>query len=196
MSGSGPFHMDLEVKDKVVLVTGGAKGIRAAITQTCAREGGTAVAVDRDVQACQALHDEFRAQGLQARFIAIDLASAENCKAIVQQAIATFDHVDALVNNAGINDRVGPEHSSPQEFVCSLERILLHYDNRAHYSLAHLVHCSQAQGSHRPKVWAPLPCRPIPYGFRRNRNHEASAHHSSSPGSVKTRRVRWRRDRL
>jgi len=151
----------------------------------------TARAADNPAKTLQA---EFEAA--KAYLTAGDLASAENCKAIVQQAIATFDHVDALVNNAGINDRVGPEHSSPQEFVCSLERILLHYDNRAHYSLAHLVHCSQAQGSHRPKVWAPLPCRPIPYGFRRNRNHEASAHHSSSPGSVKTRRVRWRRDRL
>ena len=128
--------MDLQLKDKVVLVTGGAKGIGAAITRTCAQEGAVAVAVDRDVLACQQL--ELSAQGLQISFIAMDLSPATNCKAIVQQVIATFDHIDALVNNAGINDKVGLEHGDPQEFLSSLERNLLHYYNMAHYALPHL----------------------------------------------------------
>ena len=130
--------MDLQLKDKVVLVTGGAKGIGAAITRTCAQEGAIAVAVDRDTPACQRLQDELRALGLETSFIAMELASAENCKTIVQQAIATFDRIDVLVNNAGVNDKVGLEHGSPQAFVSSLERNLLHYYNMAHYSLPHL----------------------------------------------------------
>jgi L-fucose dehydrogenase len=128
--------MDLQLKDKVILVTGGAKGIGAAITRTCAQEGAVAVAVDRDVLACQQL--ELSAQGLQISFIAMDLSPATNCNAIVQQVIATFDHIDALVNNAGINDKVGLEHGDPQEFLSSLERNLLHYYNMAHYALPHL----------------------------------------------------------
>lgn len=130
--------MDLQLKEKVILITGGARGIGAAITKTCAQEGAIAVAIDRDVAACQQLRDELRTQGLQTSFIALDLASAENCKAIVEQAIATFDHIDALVNNAGINDKVGLEHGNPQQFVCSLERNLLHYYNMAHYTVPHL----------------------------------------------------------
>jgi L-fucose dehydrogenase len=130
--------MDLQLKEKVVLVTGGAKGIGAAITRTCAQEGAVAIAVDRDVSACQQLHDELGAQGLQTSFIALDLGAAENCKATVEQAIATFDHIDALVNNVGINDKVGLEHGNPQQFVCSLERNLLHYYNMAHYAVPHL----------------------------------------------------------
>ena len=133
-----PQNMDLQLKDKVVLVTGGAKGIGAAITRTCAQEGAIAVAVDRDVQACQRLRDELRAQGMPISFIAMDLSPATNCKEIVQRAIATFDHIDALVNNAGINDKVGLEHGNPQEFLSSLERNLLHYYNMAHYTLPHL----------------------------------------------------------
>jgi L-fucose dehydrogenase len=133
-----PFAMDLQLKDKVVLVTGGAKGIGAAITKTCAQEGAIAVAADRDVQACQQLHEELSAQGLQTSFIAMDLSSSENCDAIVRQAIATFDHIDALVNNAGINDKIGLERGSPQEFVRSLERNLLHYYNMTHFALPHL----------------------------------------------------------
>ena len=131
--------MDLQLKDKVVLVTGGAKGIGAAITRTCAQEGAIAVAVDRDTPACQRLQDELRALGLETSFIAMELASAENCKTIVQQAIATFDRIDVLVNNAGVNDKVGLEHGSPQAFVSSLERNLLHYYNMAHYALPHLI---------------------------------------------------------
>jgi NAD(P)-dependent dehydrogenase (short-subunit alcohol dehydrogenase family) len=87
---SGPFHMDLELKDRLVSETGGAKGIGAAITTTYAQEDAIAVAGDRDVPACQALRDEVRAQGLQASFIAMDLARSENCEAIGRPAIATL----------------------------------------------------------------------------------------------------------
>jgi L-fucose dehydrogenase len=130
--------MDLELKDKVVLVTGGAKGIGAAISKTCAQEGAIAVAVDRDAQACQHLLAEGGAQGGKASFIAMDLSSAENCQAVVEQTIAKFDHIDALVNNAGINDKIGLAQGSPQQFLSSLERNLLHYYNMAHYALPHL----------------------------------------------------------
>ena len=130
--------MDLELKDKVVLVTGGAKGIGASITKTCAQEGAIAVAVDRDVPACQQLQDELGTQGLEISFIAMDLSPATNCREIVQQAIATCDRIDGLVNNAGVNDKVGLEHGDPQEFLSSLERNLLHYYNMAHYALPHL----------------------------------------------------------
>jgi L-fucose dehydrogenase len=130
--------MDLQLKDKVVLVTGGAKGIGAAIIKMCAEEGATAVAVDRDAPACQRFQEDLRSRHLNAGFIAMDLASADNCSAIVEQAIASFGRIDVLVNNAGINDKVGLEHGNPQEFVRSLERNLLHYYNMAHYCVPHL----------------------------------------------------------
>ena len=129
--------MDLQLKDKVVLVTGGAKGIGAAITKACAQEGAIAVAIDRDPLACQQLYGELSAQRLEISFISKD-SSAENCNAVVREAIEEFDQIDALVNNAGINDEVGLENGSPQEFVSSLERNLLHYYNLAHYALPHL----------------------------------------------------------
>ncbi|MGA8273181.1 MAG: SDR family oxidoreductase [Candidatus Sulfotelmatobacter sp.] len=130
--------MNLELKDKVVLVTGGAKGIGAAIVKTCVQEGAIAVVVDRDLAACQRLKDEISAQGVSIAFIAMELSSPENCKAIVQQTIATFGRIDALVNNAGINDKVGLEHGSPENFLSSLEKNLLHYFNMAHYALPYL----------------------------------------------------------
>jgi L-fucose dehydrogenase len=135
---SRSITMDLQLKNKVVLVTGGAKGIGAAIIRTSAQEGAIAVAADRDAQACRQLQSELSLPNLQTNFIVMDISSAESCDAIVRQTVSKFDQIDALVNNAGINDKVGLEHGSPQEFLCSLQRNLLHYYNMAHYALPYL----------------------------------------------------------
>jgi L-fucose dehydrogenase len=134
--------MDLQLRDKVVLVTGGAKGIGAAITKSLAQEGAIATGVDRDATACQQLQGELGAQGLSAQFISLDLSLSENCRAAVEQTVAACGRIDALVNNAGINDKVGLEKGNPEEFVRSLERNLLHYYNMAHYALPHLKRTS------------------------------------------------------
>ena len=52
--------MDLQLKDKVIIVTGGAKGIGAAIVHACAAEGAIPVIVDRDAQAGQRLHSQLK----------------------------------------------------------------------------------------------------------------------------------------
>lgn len=130
--------MDLELKDKVVLVTGGGKGIGAAITKTCAEEGAVVVVVDRDVEACQELRNHLSARGLEISFLAQDLSSAQNCEAVIESTLRSFEHIHALVNNAGVNDKIGLEHGSPQDFLGSLERNLLHYYNMAHYALPQL----------------------------------------------------------
>jgi len=134
--------MDLGLRDKVVIVTGGAKGIGAAITKTLAQEGALAVGVDKDAVACEQLQRGLAAQGLSARFIPLDLLPSENCRSAIEQTVAAFGGIDALVNNAGINDKVGLEGGNPAEFVRSLERNLLHYYNMTHYALPHLKRSS------------------------------------------------------
>ncbi|HKW17965.1 MAG TPA: SDR family oxidoreductase [Terriglobales bacterium] len=130
--------MNLELKNKVVLITGGAKGIGAAITRLFAEEGAIPVVVDRDAHACRLFSSDIESDGLKAKFIAQDLSLAENCEAVVQQVYSDCQRIDALVNNAGINDKVGLENGSPEEFLCSLQRNLLHYFNMTHYVLPHL----------------------------------------------------------
>jgi NAD(P)-dependent dehydrogenase (short-subunit alcohol dehydrogenase family) len=70
--------------------------------------------------------------------IIVELSQAEGCYAAVQKTIEKHGRLDALVNNAGVNDKVGLEHGSPERYVESLERNLLHYYNMAHYALPHL----------------------------------------------------------
>lgn len=126
--------MDLQLKDKVVLITGGAKGIGEAITRTVSGEGAIPVILDRDADAARKLHSELPKTGI----ILTELSSAENCRKAVEQTVSEFGRLDALVNNAGVNDKVGLEQGSPEKYVESLQRNLLHYYNMAHYALPHL----------------------------------------------------------
>ena len=116
------------------MVTGGAKGIGAAIVRAAATEGAIPVIVDRDVEAGNQLHHQVAGSDL----IVAELTKAEGCYSTVQKIIEKHGRLDALVNNAGINDKVGLEHGSPEQYVASLERNLLHYYNMAHYALPHL----------------------------------------------------------
>jgi L-fucose dehydrogenase len=130
--------VDLQLKDKVVIITGGAKGIGAAIVQACAAEGATPVIVDRDNQAGKQLQRELENKVASCGLITCDLETAESSSQSVEQAMKTFGRIDALVNNAGRNDKVGLEHGSPDEYVASLQRNLVHYYSMAHYALPHL----------------------------------------------------------
>ena len=132
--------MDLHLNGKVVLVTGGAKGIGAAIVRAAVAEDAVPVIVDRDANSARKLHSELSV----GEVIVADLSAAESCYAVIQRTIERFGRLDALVNNAGVNDKVGLEHGSPEQYVESLGRNLLHYYNMAHYALTHL---KKARGS-------------------------------------------------
>src|ERR1700731_2438347 len=136
--------MDLQLKDKVIIVTGGAKGIGAAIVHACAAEGAIPVIVDRDHDAALQLQSELKTKGSSCGLITAELGSPDCCSASGEANLKSFARIDALVNNAGSNDKVGLEHGSPGEYVASLNRNLVHYYSMAHYSLPHL---KRARGS-------------------------------------------------
>jgi L-fucose dehydrogenase len=119
--------MDLQLQDKVVVVTGGAKGIGAAIVRACAAEGALPVVLDKDSAAGNALQRSLAERGSRAEFFDVDLISAGSCKSAVDATLAKLGHIHALVNNAGINDGIGLASGSPQAFAESLQRNLNHY---------------------------------------------------------------------
>jgi L-fucose dehydrogenase len=126
--------MDLELKDKVVIITGGAKGIGGAISRGLVNEGSIPVILDKDAAAGAQIVSELK----RCKFVPIDLTSADACAKAVDDTGKEFGRLDALVNNAGINDKVGLESGSPQKFIESIQRNLLHYYNMAHFALPHL----------------------------------------------------------
>src|SRR5260370_911197 len=118
--------MDLQLKAKVVLVTGGAKGIGAAIVRASAAEGAIPVFLDHDVEAGQQLLSTLRSSGLEGDFIAGEITAPETCGKTVEQVLQKFGRLDALVNNVGANDNVSLERGTPEKFVPSLQLNLVH----------------------------------------------------------------------
>jgi L-fucose dehydrogenase len=130
--------MDLQLKEKVVIVTGGAKGIGAAIVRACGQEGAIPVIVGRAADAAERLQSELHRHGVISHFISAELAATENCAKAVDETIRTFGRIDAVVNNAGRNDGIGLERGDPERFLGSLKSNLVHYYAMAHYALPYL----------------------------------------------------------
>lgn len=127
--------MNLLLTNKVIVITGGAKGIGAQIVRACAEEGAIPVIVDRDAVAAAKTRAEIKAS---CGLVTADLSAPEACSAAVDQTVAEFSRIDALVNNAGRNDKVGLEQGNPADFLASLNENLTHYYCMTHYALPHL----------------------------------------------------------
>ena len=126
--------MDLGLRDKIVLVTGGAKGIGAATVKAFLAEDCKVVIVDRDTEAGPVLA---KSSGSKARFVEADLTNLKSCKQAIEQTVSWFGGLDVLVNNAGFNDGLGLE-TSPVDFMTSVQNNLLHVYAMTHYSLPQL----------------------------------------------------------
>ena len=105
--------MDLQLRNRVVLIMGRAKGIGAAITRACAEEGAIPIVLDRNKAAGEQLHAQLAATGVPSQFLEVDLTRSETCQHAVQRSAAIYQRLDALVNNAGINDKVGLASGGP-----------------------------------------------------------------------------------
>ena len=98
--------MDLHLKDKVVIVTGGASGIGAAISLTLAQEGAIPVILGKSQMPAE-FAQQLQALAARHLFIQVELSDDAACRAAVEQVERDLGHVDGLVNNAGINDNIG-----------------------------------------------------------------------------------------
>lgn len=130
--------MDLRLKGKVIIVTGGAKGIGEAITLSLAEEGAIPVIVGRSALEGDKLLQALLKNGKKAYHIVVELSDAQNCEKVIKETIEKFGKIDGVVNNAGVNDGVGLESGSPEKFMASLQLNLSHYYNLVHYALPYL----------------------------------------------------------
>ncbi len=130
--------MDLNLANKVFIVSGGAKGIGAAISKGLAAEKGIVVIAGRNKKDNQAIVDDIIKSGGKAASVAGELANPEACKEVIDFTVDKYGKIDGLINKAGVNDGVGLEKGGPEKFMESLQKNLSHYYNLAHYSLPHL----------------------------------------------------------
>ncbi|AMM24512.1 SDR family NAD(P)-dependent oxidoreductase [Variovorax sp. PAMC 28711] len=99
--------MDLQLKDKVTLITGPAKGMGAAITLAFAREGAKLVLAGRDTAAIEPVAAEARALGVDVIVVPCDLTAPAQTEALAVKALEAFGRIDVLVNVAGGSGPIG-----------------------------------------------------------------------------------------
>lgn len=117
--------MDLELRDKVCLVTGGASGIGLAIVHCLAKEGALPVILDlMPAYKAEPIVEAIRSKGHQVDYHQVDLTDDGGTAAVIDIILAEHRRIDAVVNNAGVNDSAGLD-ATPDEFRASLEKNLV-----------------------------------------------------------------------
>lgn len=127
--------MDLFLKDKVIIVTGGSSGIGNDISHALAREGAIPFIVDRNESTTATAVSSIEAEGGKVGFAIAELTDPAQCKQAVEACIDKLGRIDGLVNNAGVNDSISLEHGSYDEFTRSIHRNLTHYYLMANHAL-------------------------------------------------------------
>jgi len=125
--------MDLQLENKVAIVSGGAQGIGEAIVRAFAAEGAVPVILDRNIDAAQALAAEIE----RAHAFQVELTDESSIKSAVEVTIGAAGKIDILVNNAGVNDGVGLD-GSPGDFMASLRKNLFHVFTLTHFCIDQL----------------------------------------------------------
>ena len=123
--------MDLHLKDKVIIVTGGAKGIGEGIVHILAQEGAIPVIIGRNETDNKKVIDSI-GKGFS---VEAELTDPMQCESAVKKVIEKFEKINGLVNNAGVNDGINLEHGSYDAFMHSIHKNLVHYYLMAHYAL-------------------------------------------------------------
>lgn len=131
--------MDLELRDKIIIVTGGAKGIGEGIVKVLAAEGAVPVIVGRNELDNEKVVNEILALGGKAFQVTAELSEPGECKNAINTILTEFNEIHGLVNNAGVNDGIGLEQGNYEGFISSLHKNVVHYYLFAHFLLPNLI---------------------------------------------------------
>ncbi len=131
--------MNLNLKEKVILVSGGAKGIGEGIANQLALEGAFPVIIGRNAQDNKHALEKIQAAGGFGFTVEAELSNPEECEKAVRLTLERFGRIHGLVNNAGANDGIGLENGDYEGFMASLHRNVIHYYLLAKYCLPSLI---------------------------------------------------------
>jgi 3-oxoacyl-[acyl-carrier protein] reductase len=138
--------MDLQLRGKSVLVTGGSRGIGRQIALSFAEEGARVAICARNREQLDKTANEIRELGAACVAMSVDLTLAADCQRVIDETVAAFGGIDILVNNAGTNvDRAPSKLADASE-----DQIMERVSGKA---LA-AIRCSRAAIPHMQKAHA------------------------------------------
>jgi 3-oxoacyl-[acyl-carrier protein] reductase len=112
--------MDLGLKDRVAVVTGGSRGIGRAIALALADEGVRVAVCARGEDALRQVERDLRARGVDALGVVADVTKLEDIERLVQQTTERFGALDILVNNAGARRRELTDEAWNEDYESNL----------------------------------------------------------------------------
>jgi len=130
--------MNLELTNKVILITGGATGIGAGITRAFAKEGAVACILGRNPkEACEIIAEQ-AAKGNRVESYSIEMTHEATIQKAIEEIVAVHGRIDAVINNAGGNDAIGLRHQT-EDFRQSLEKNIVSCFSLVHHAIDHLI---------------------------------------------------------
>ncbi len=106
------FRLD----DRVAVVTGASSGLGAVFARTLAEAGADVVLGARRIEKLDETREAVEKLGRRAVAVRTDVAVPEDCQTLIDAAMTEFDHVDVLVNNAGVGTAVPATKETPEQF--------------------------------------------------------------------------------
>jgi L-fucose dehydrogenase len=131
--------MNLGLTDKIIIVTGGAKGIGKGIVEVLAKEGAVPVIVGRSEADNNVTVGEIERAGGKAFAVTAELSQPAECEKAVAAVVSRFGKIEGLVNNAGVNDGVSLQNGDYEKFMKSIHSNLVHYYLMAKFTLPYLI---------------------------------------------------------
>jgi L-fucose dehydrogenase len=130
--------MNLHLQEKIIIVSGGAKGIGEGIATLLAEEGAIPVIIGRDENDNNKFVTSLQANGYKAGQVVAELSDPLQCENAIKQIVANYGRIDGLVNNAGVNDTINLENGNYEGFMSSLQKNVVHYYLLAHHALPYI----------------------------------------------------------
>lgn len=126
--------MNLKLQNKIIIVTGGSKGVGLGIVDCLIKEQAIPVIITRNKESALSINNNYKDKGKEVFYAIAELTNPKQCETAVANIIKKYGRIDGLVNNAGVNDSIGLENGSYEGFMESIKKNLTHY-----YLVAHLV---------------------------------------------------------
>jgi NAD(P)-dependent dehydrogenase (short-subunit alcohol dehydrogenase family) len=131
--------MDLELREKVVLITGGSKGIGLACARAFAREGAHVVIVSRTQENLDKARDSLEDDGIAITCFAADLSVGPAAEEVVARVDEQVGPISVLINSAGGAKRVTPAELTPDKWRAAMDAKFFTYMNVIDYTLPRMV---------------------------------------------------------